>query len=107
MSHGLTEMTIGQGPRLEPARIVAALRVMGRVEENIDMAKVDARILARPDKGMIVAGIPAEADAMIADLLHVMRSHLRGAVRGEMSAADVMTRLMTVAIATGTGAGMT
>ena len=107
MSHGPTEMTIGQGPRLEPARIVAALRVRGRVEENIDLAKVDARILARPDKGMIVAGIPAEADAMIADLLHVMRSHLRGAVRGEMSAADVMTRLMTVAIATGTGAGMT
>ena len=59
MSHGPTEMTIGQGPRLEPARIVAALRVMGRVEENIDLAKVDARILARPDKGMIVAGIPA------------------------------------------------
>ena len=101
MSHGPTEMTIGQGPRLGPARIVAALRVRGRVEENIDLAKVDARILARPDKGMIVAGIPAEADAMIADLLHVMRSHLRGAVRGEMSAADVMTRLMTIAIATG------
>ena len=107
MSHGPTEMTIGQGPRLEPARIVAALRVKGRVEENVDLAKVDARILARPDKGMTVAGMPAEADAMIADLLHVMRSHLRGAVRGEMSAADVMTRLMTVAIASGTGAGMT
>ena len=107
MSRGPAEMTIGQGPRLGPARIVAALRVRGRVEENIDLAKVDARILASPDKGMIVAGIPAEADAMIADLLHVMRRPPRGAVRGEMSAADVMTRVMTVAIATGTGAGMT
>ena len=107
MSHGPTEMTIDQGPRLGPARIVAALRVRRRVEENIDLAKVDARILARPDKGMIVAGIPAEADAMTADLLHVMRSPPRGAVQGEMNAADVMTRLMTVAIATGTGAGMT
>ena len=107
MSRGPAEMTIGQGPRLGPARIVAALRVRGRVEENIDLAKVDARILARPDKGMIVAGIPAEADAMIAVLLHVMRRPPRGAVRGEMSAADVMTREMTVVIATGTDAGMT
>ena len=106
-SRGPAEMTIGQGPRLAPGRIVAALRVRGRVEENIDLAKVDARILASPDKGMIVAGIPAEADAMIADLLHVMRRRARGAVRGEMSAADVMARVMTVAIATGTGAGMT
>ena len=68
---------------------------------------MDARILARPDKGMIVAGMPAEADAMIADLIHAMRSPPKGAVRGEMSAADVMTPLMIVAIATGTGAGMT
>ena len=107
MNHGPTEMTIDQGPRLGPARIVAAPRVRGRVEENIDLAKVDARILARPDKGMIVAGIPVGADAMIADLLHVMKSPPRGAVRGEMSAADVMVRLKTVVIATGAVAGMT
>ena len=107
MNRGPAEMTIGQGPRLGPARIVAALRARGRVEENIGLAKVDARILARPDKGMIVAGIPAEAVAMIVDLPHVMKRPPRGAVRGEMSAADVMTRVMTVAIATGTGAGMT
>ena len=104
MSRDPTEMTIDQGPRLGPARIVAALRERRRVEGDTDLVKVDAR--ARPDKGMIVA-IPAEADAMIADLLHAMRSPPRGAVRGEMSAADVMAPLMTVAIATGTGAGMT
>ena len=107
MSRGPAEMTIGQGPRLGPARIVAALRARGRVEENIGLAKVDARILARPDKGMIVAGIPAEAVAMIVGLPHVMRRPPRGAVRDEMSAADVTTRVMIVAIATGTGAGMT
>ena len=107
MNRGPAEMTIGQGPRLGPARIVAALRARGRVEENIGLAKVDARILARPDKGMIVAGIPVEAVAMIVDLPHVMKRPPRGAVRGEMSAADVMTRVMTVAIATGTGAEMT
>ena len=107
MSRGPDETTIGRGPRLGPARIVAALRAKGRVEENIDLAKVDARILARPDKGMIVAGIPAEAVAMIVDLPHVMRRPPRGAVRGEMSAADVMTRVVTVAITTGTDAGMT
>ena len=107
MSHDPTEMTIDQGPRLGPARIVAALRVRRRVEENIGLVKVDARILARPDKGMIVAGMPAEADAMIADLIHAMRSPPKGAVRGEMSAADVMTPLMIVAVATGIGAGMT
>ena len=106
MSRDPTEMTIDQGPRLGPARIVAALRVRRRVEGDTDLVKVDARILARPDKGMIVAGIPAEADAMIADLLHAMRSPPRGAVRGEMSAADVMAPPMTVAIVTGTGTGM-
>ena len=104
MSRDPTEMTIDQ---LGLARIVAALRVRRRVEGNTDLVKVDARILARPDKGMIVAGIPAEADAMIADLLHAVRSPPRGAVRGEMSAADVMAPPMTVAIATETGAGMT
>ena len=107
MSCDPTEMTIDQGPRLGLARIVAALRVRRRVEGDTDLVKVDARILARPDKGMIVAGIPAEADAMIADLLHTVRSPPRGAVRGEMSAADVMAPPMTVAIATETGAGMT
>ena len=107
MSRGPAEMTIGQGPRLGPARIIAALRAKGRVEENIGLAKVDARILARPDKGMIVEGIPAEAVAMIVGLTHVMRRPPKGAVRDEMSAADVTTRVMTVATATGTGAGMT
>ena len=107
MSCDPTEMTIDRGPRLGLARIVAALRVRRRVEGDTDLVKVDARILARPDKGMIVAGIPAEADAMIADLLHAVRSPPRGAARGEMSAADVMAPPMNVAIATETGAGMT
>ena len=90
MSRDPTEKTIGQGQRLGRATTVAALKERARVEGSTDLVKVGARILARPDKGMTVPGVRAEAGAMLADLLHAVRSRPRGAVRGEMGAADAM-----------------
>ena len=106
MSHGPTGLMIGQEPRLAHVTTVAVLEERAKVEESTDLVRVDVRILARPDKGMNVPEMPAEAGAMIADLLHAMTNRPRGVVQGEMSAADAMAPLTTVAIVTATDAEM-
>ena len=102
MNHGPAGLTIGQEPRLVHVTTDVALEERARVKESTDLARVGVRILARPDKGMSVPEMPAEAGAMIADLFHAMTNRPRGVVQGEMSAADAMAPLKTVAIATAT-----